>query len=133
MKELELEIAKIELEKEQVLLKRERESAEKREEIRQVQSGFDVAKHAKLVPVFEEDDVEKHFLYFEKLAVSFDWPKEKWSHLLQSQLKGKARDAYSALSVEEAGNYDTLKAAILRSYELVPEAYRQQFRRLKGK
>ena len=131
LKELELEIAKVELEKEQVLLRRGRESAEKREEIRQGQSGFDVAKHARLVPVFEEDDVEKYFLYFEKVAVSFDWPKEKWSHLLQSQLKGKARDAYSALSVEEAGKYDTVKAAILRSYELVPEAYRQQFRRLK--
>ena len=114
-----------------MLLRRGRESAEEREEIRQVQSNFDAAKHVRLVPVFEEENVEKYFLYFEKVAVSFDWPKEKWSHLLQSQLKGKARDAYSALSVEEAGKYDTVKAAILRSYELVPEAYRQQFRRLK--
>ena len=129
LKELELEIAKVELEREQVVLRRERASAEEREEIRQARSDFDVAKHVRMVPVFEEDEVEKYFLHFEKVAVSLNWPREKWSHLLQSQLKGKARDAYSALSVEEAGQYDTVKDAVLHAYELVPEAYRQQFRK----
>ncbi|XP_063963929.1 uncharacterized protein LOC135156194 [Lytechinus pictus] len=130
LKELELEIAKVELEREQVVLRREHENAREREEIRQVKSDFDVAKHVRMVPVFQEgEEIEKYFFHFEKVAVSLSWPQEKWSHLLQSQLKGKARDAYSALSVDDAGRYDVVKAAVLRAYELVPEAYRQQFRK----
>lgn len=40
----------------------------------------------------------------------------------------KAQQAYSALSIEESEDYETVKGAILRTYELVPEAYRQRFR-----
>lgn len=32
---------------------------------------------------------------------------------------------------EDSGNLDKVKAAVLRAYELVPEAYRQTFRRLR--
>ena len=39
---------------------------------------------------------------------------------------GKAQEAYSALSI----GHETVKGAILRAYELVPEAYRQRFRSL---
>ena len=51
-----------------------------------------------------------------------------WPLLLQSVLKGKAQEAYSALSVTDCSDYVTVKASILRAYELVPEAYRQKFR-----
>ncbi len=37
-------------------------------------------------------------------------------------------EVFSALSVEDSLNYETVKLAILRAYELVPEAYRQKFR-----
>ena len=43
----------------------------------------------------------------------------------------KARAVYSALSVEESSQYDTVKMSILKAYELVPEAYRQRFRNTK--
>ena len=35
---------------------------------------------------------------------------------------------YASLSVTDSANYNTVKMAILRSYEMVPEAYRQRFR-----
>ena len=38
-----------------------------------------------------------------------------------------AREVYSALSVEESSQYPLVKNAILKAYELVPEAYRQKF------
>ena len=38
---------------------------------------------------------------------------------------------YSALSLGQSSDYETFKAAILQAYELVPEAYRQQFRKLR--
>ena len=48
--------------------------------------------------------------------------------LLQSSLVGKAREVYSALSVDDSSQYEIVKNAILKAYELVPEAYRQKFR-----
>lgn len=33
--------------------------------------------------------------------------------------------------MEDGLNYDKVKSAILRAYELVPEAYRQRFRNLR--
>ena len=48
--------------------------------------------------------------------------------LLQSVLLGKAREIFSQLTVEDSGEYDTVKQLILKGYVLVPEAYRQKFR-----
>ena len=55
------------------------------------------------------------------------WPRDSWTLLLQSTLVGKAREAYSALSIEESFQYEVVKAAVLKAYELVPEAYKQNF------
>lgn len=46
-------------------------------------------------------------------------------------LTSKAQEAFSALSVNDSGSYQLVKAAILRAYELVPEAYHQRFRSLR--
>ena len=89
---------------------------------------FDVTKHIRLVPKFAEIDADKYFLHFEKIALNLNWPKQYWPLLLQSVLIGKAQEAYAALSPEDSQSYDTVKAAVLKSYELVPEAYRQKFR-----
>lgn len=51
--------------------------------------------------------------------------------LEQCVLIGKAQKAYTALSIEEHGDYETVKNARLRAYELVTEAYRQCFRSLR--
>jgi len=88
---------------------------------------FDISKQIRFVPPFQEKEVDKYFLHFEKIATSVDWPKDVWTLLLQSVLTGKAREIYSALSVEQSSMYDTVKSTIMKAYELVPEAYRQQF------
>ena len=49
--------------------------------------------------------------------------------MLQSVLVGKACRIYPAMSIEQGSQYETVKAAILKAYKLVPEAYRQNFRR----
>ena len=48
--------------------------------------------------------------------------------MLQCVLTGRAQEAYSALCAEDDLDYDTVKSAVLKTYELVPEAYRQKFR-----
>ena len=90
--------------------------------------AFDVSKHIKFVPPFQEKEVDKYFLHFEKIATSLEWPQDTWMLLLQSVLVGKAREVYSAMSVEQSSQYDLVKKAVLKAYELVPEAYRQNFR-----
>ena len=92
---------------------------------------FMASREVRLVPPFEETEVDKYFQHFEKVAQSLKWPKEQWSLMLQSVIKGKAQIAYSSMSVEESSDYNLVKAEILKAYELVPEAYRQKFRNLK--
>lgn len=47
--------------------------------------------------------------------------------MIQCVLTGKAQEAYSALSVTDSLSYASVKSAILKAYEMVPEAYRQLF------
>lgn len=42
-------------------------------------------------------------------------------------LVGKAQEAYTALLIEEKKKYDNVKSAVLKVFELVPEAYHQFF------
>ena len=89
---------------------------------------FDVTKHIRLFPPFQEKAVDKYFLHFEKNAENLKWPKGHWTLLLQSVVIGKAREVYTQLSLEQSSDYDKVKKLILKAYELVPEAYRQKFR-----
>ncbi|KAK0137877.1 hypothetical protein N1851_025923 [Merluccius polli] len=54
-----------------------------------------------------------------------EWPKVDFGLMLSAR---KAQEAYSALSTVESKVYVSIKAAVLKAYELVPEAYRQRFR-----
>ena len=96
-----------------------------------IEYNFDVTKHIRLVPPFQEKEVDKYFLHFEKVAESLNWPKEHWTLLLQGVLIGKAREIYIQLGVEQSQHYETVKELIRKGYELVPEAYRQKFRNCK--
>ena len=52
-------------------------------------SVFDPARNIRLVPPFQEKEVDKYFAHFEKVADSLNWPKESWVLLLQSVLVGR--------------------------------------------
>lgn len=65
---------------------------------------------------------------FERVADSRGWPDADRTLLLQCVLTGKAQEAYAALSSADSCSYVKVKSAVLRAYELVPEAYRQRFR-----
>ena len=96
-----------------------------------IEYNFDVTKHIRLVPPFQQKEVDKYFLHFEKVAENLNWRKEHWTLLLQSVLIGKAREIYTQLGVQQSHHYETVKELILKGYELVPEAYRQKFRNCK--
>ena len=113
-----------EKEREFQLRMREIEMQERANQPKQkIEYNFDVTKHIRLVPPFQEKEVDKYFLHFEKVAENLNWPKEHWTLLLQSVLIGKAREIYTQLGVEQSHHYETVKELILKGYELVPEAY----------
>ena len=134
----ELRELELKAEQEKALLEAEKEAAAREHELKMASFGkqspldkasvFDPARNIRLVPPFQEKEVDKYFAHFEKVADSLNWPKESWVLLLQSVLVGKAQEIYGSLSVEQSSNYEHVKEAILKAYELVPEAYRQKFR-----
>ena len=131
-REREREREEREKEREFQLKMREIEMQERANQSKQkIEYNFDVTKHIRLVPPFQEKEVDKYFLHFEKVAENLNWPKEHWTLLLQSVLIGKAREIYTQLGVEQSHHYETVKELILKGYELVPEAYRQKFRNCK--
>ena len=131
-REKERESEERQKEREFQLRMREIEMQERANQPKQkIEYNFDVTKHIRLVPPFQEKEVDKYFLHFEKVAENLNWPKEHWTLLLQSVLIGKAREIYIQLGVEQSHHYETVKELILKGYELVPEAYRQKFRNCK--
>ena len=134
----ELHELELKAEQEKALLEAEKEAAAREHELKMASLGkhspsdrastFDPARNIRLVPPFQEKEVDKYFAHFEKVADSLNWPKESWVLLLQSVLVGKAQEIYGSLSVEQSSNFEHVKEAILKAYELVPEAYRQKLK-----
>lgn len=91
-------------------------------------SGGNIAQMVKLLPKFNEADPDVFFSLFESIAEDRGWSDSDCTLLLQSVLVGKAQEAFVALPGAERKIYASVKEAVLRAYELVPEAYRQRFR-----
>lgn len=85
---------------------------------------FDPSRYIKLVPPFREAEADSYFVAFERVAGKWGWPKDMWALLLQCSHRKSTRSLFCS---ESSLDYDTIKVAVLRVYELVPEAYRQQF------
>ena len=85
----------------------------------------------RLVPRFNERDPETFFVMFERLADARGWRDSTRTLMLQCVLTGRAQEAYSSLTSSDCLKCDLVKSAVLKAYELVPEAYRQRFRSLK--
>jgi len=81
------------------------------------------------LPHFEEskDNIDSYLRRFERYAVLRGWPKDEWALYLSALLTGKALEVYSRLTEEEAYDYNRLKAALLRKYELTAEGFRRKF------
>ncbi|KAJ8025051.1 hypothetical protein HOLleu_35147 [Holothuria leucospilota] len=102
----EIRLKELEKEEREMQMQREKEAREHEFRLKQLElgvikasdpkigldaGGFDVSKHVKFVPKFQEDNVEKFFNHFEKLGEQLKWPRDKWSILIQSNFTGKAQ------------------------------------------
>lgn len=88
----------------------------------------DISNMVKLIPRFNERDPDVFFSLFEGVADDRGWSDSEKTLLLQTVLVGKAQDAVVALSLPDRKSYVKVKEAVLKIYELVPEAYRLRFR-----
>ena len=82
----------------------------------------------KVSKLTEADDIEAYLTTFERVMTVQEIAAEHWALWLAPQLTGKAQQAYAALRAEEAHQYEAVKSAILRRYDISEETYRQRFR-----
>ena len=83
----------------------------------------------KLQRLSESDDIEHFLTTFERLAQAYSWPPDIWVLNLAPLLTGKAQSAYASMDKERARDYQPVKEAILKRYDMNEETYRQRFRK----
>ncbi len=74
-----------------------------------------IARSMSLLPRFDEREVEKYFLMFEKVAESMGWPRDMYCMFLQSVLTGKEKDVFCGLSTAQYAEYGLVKERILQA------------------
>lgn len=77
------------------------------------------------------DEIDSYLHRFELHATNVGWPKQKWSMHLQTSLTGKCLKVLETLSVEDAGDYDTLKKSLLNAFQCNSEGFRNKFKSCK--
>ena len=65
---------------------------------------------------------------FERFAENAGWDKSNWATSLSALIQDKALDVYSRLSPTDSLNYDKLKDALLKRFQLTEEGFRSKFR-----
>ena len=82
------------------------------------------------LPAFNEkyDSMDSYLKRFERFAENAGWDKSNWATSLSALIQGKALDVYSRLSPTDSLNYDKLKDALLKRFQLTEEGFRSKFR-----
>ena len=137
----ERELRKLEMEAD-LLRQKEAIEAAKREhelELARLGQGRDVAERAELredrakapkLPSFVDgkDDLDAYLQRFERFATTAKWEKTGWASKLSALLSGRALEVYSRLSEEAAQDYERVKLALMKRYDLTEDGYRRKFR-----
>ena len=137
----ERELRKLEMEAELLKQKEAMEAAKREHELElarlgqehgpadQIPHREDRTKTPKL-PSFVDgkDDLDAYLQRFERFGTNAKWDKTGWAPKLSALLSGRALDAYSCLSEEDAVNYDKMKLALMKRYDLTEDGYRRTFR-----
>ena len=96
--------------------------------------GVEKAAHARnpKLPYFEETKdnlkMDSYLSRFEKYAVANKWDRSIWAAYLSALLKGRALEVYDRLSVADANDYEKLKDALLKNFDMTERGFRKKFR-----
>ena len=82
------------------------------------------------LPYFDEskDKMDSYLSRFEKYATANEWNKCIWAAYLSALLKGRALYVYDRLSVDDAADYEKLKEALLKNFDMTERGFRKKFR-----
>ena len=83
------------------------------------------------IPAFNEgkDEMDSYLLRFERYATAQKWEPDTLATGLSALLQGKALDVYVLMPKEDALNYDKLKVALLKRYELTEEGFKRKYKK----
>ena len=134
--EFELTKLKIEAEERDRVREAELTLELKRLEVSQAQNvtvvgaapAFRLENAIKLLPKFNEQNVEEYLIGFEKVAEINNWPQDCYASVLHAKLVGKGLKVFAELSTEDCKDFSKLKAALLNAYSVVSEVHRSRFR-----
>ena len=76
-----------------------------------------------------KDEMDSYLLRFERYATAQKWEPDTWATGLSALLQGKALDVYALMPKEDALNYDKLKVALLKRYELTEEGFKRKYKK----
>lgn len=79
------------------------------------------------------EKIEAYLKLFDRWFAMMRYGEENKCIILASHLNGDALETYQRLSEEESQNYDVLKEALLKRYDITPEKCRLDFRNIKLK
>ena len=105
------------------LLRELLEGVQKQSEATMLQVNCD--KDVKVAKLTSEDDIETYLTTFERLVKAHNVKKERWTYKLTPHLTGEAQQAYLAMAQADAEDYEKVKAAILRRYDVTAESCMQ--------
>ena len=72
--------------------------------------------------------MDSYLSRFEKYAVANKWDRSIWAAYLSAFLKGRALEVYDRLSVADANDYEKLKNALLKNFDMTERGFRKKFR-----
>ena len=88
------------------------------------------AKSPRIAAFYEgQDEMDSYLLRFERYATGQKWEPDTWTTGLCALLQCKALDVYALMPKEDALNYDKLKVALLKRYELTEEGFKRKYKR----
>ena len=82
------------------------------------------------LPPFDEsrDEMDSYLRRFERYATAQKWDRGTWATSLSALLRGRALDVYALMSLATAQDYDELKAALLRRFDMTEDGFKKKFR-----
>ena len=72
--------------------------------------------------------MDSYLSSFEKDTTANKWDKSARAAYLSALLKGRALDIYDGLSTEDAADYEKLKEALLKDFDMTERGFRKKFR-----
>ena len=88
---------------------------------------------ARLLPNLDSESLTTYFIIFERTAALHKWDKAIWTQILNIKLDSKCMKIVTEIPVENIGDYEIVKKALLDAHQITPYTYMKEFKGLRKK